>query len=53
MKGISDVRLFLWTHGTARPDLGLPGLLVLLALGWSIDFVDDRYGSLLMRREAS
>jgi hypothetical protein len=43
-----EVRLLMWTHGASRPDLRLPGLLVLLALGWAIEAMDDRYGSVLM-----
>lgn len=50
MSRFSDIRLFLWTHGSARPDLGLPGLLVLLALGWAIEAIDHRYYSLLLGR---
>lgn len=50
MRVPDEVRLFMWTHGTSRPDLGLPSLLVLLALGWVIEAIDDRYGSFLVGR---
>jgi hypothetical protein len=50
MRLVEEVLLLMWTHGSPRPDLGLPGLLVLLALGWSIEAVDERYGSFLVRR---
>jgi hypothetical protein len=53
MEEDGEVRLFMWTHGVSRRDLRLPGLLVLLTLGWSIEAVDDRYGSVLMSREES
>ncbi len=44
------VHLFLRTSGSPRPDLGLPGLLVLLARGWAIETVDYRYDSFLLGR---
>lgn len=47
---LGEVRLFLWNHGATSPELCVPGLLVLLALGWVIEAVDDRYGSFLMTR---
>ena len=40
---IGETRVYRWAWGAARP-----GLVVLLALGWTIEAVDDRYGSVLM-----
>ena len=37
------VRLFRWVGVGSSP-----GLLVLLAFGWVIEAVDDRYGSILL-----
>jgi hypothetical protein len=44
---IGDVRVFRRASDLSRP----PGWLVLLALGWTIEAVDDRYWSVLMSRE--
>jgi hypothetical protein len=46
---IGDVRLFRRASALSRS----PGWLVLLALGWTIEAVDDRYWSVLMSREES
>jgi hypothetical protein len=53
MSILDDVRLLMWTHGSARPDLGVPGLLVLLALGWGIEAIDHRYCSFLVSHNPS
>ena len=53
MSRFSDTRLLLWTHGSPRPDLRLPGLLVLLALGWAIEAIDHRYCSLLLAHDVA
>lgn len=45
---VGEARLFRWAHGRSLP--GSPGWLVLLALGWTVEAVDDRYGSVLMCR---
>jgi hypothetical protein len=44
---VGDVRLFRWASSLSRS----PGLLVLLALGWTIEAVDDRYWSVLLCRK--
>jgi len=43
---VGDVRLFRWASLLSRS----PGLLVLLALGWTIEAVDERYHSVLLSR---
>lgn len=43
---VGDVRLFRWASSLSRS----PGLLVLLALGWTIEAVDERYHSVLLSR---
>ena len=43
---VGDVRLFRWASALSRS----PGLLVLLALGWTIEWIDERYWSVLMSR---
>jgi hypothetical protein len=43
---IGDVRMFRWASSLSRS----PGLLVLLALGWTIETVDERYHSVLLSR---
>jgi hypothetical protein len=44
---IGDTRLFRRASALARS----PGWLVLLALGWTIEAVDERYWSVLLCRE--
>jgi len=39
-------RIFRWVTDASRP-----GWLVLLAQGWVIESIDERYGSILMSRE--
>lgn len=46
---IGAARLFRRTSGLYLP--GSTGWLVLLALGWTIEAVDERYWSVLMSRE--
>jgi hypothetical protein len=46
---IGDVRVFRRASSLSRS----PGWLVLLALGWTIEAVDDRYWSVLMSRDES
>lgn len=43
---VGDVRVFRRTSALSGP----PGWLVLLALGWTIEAVDERYFSVLMSR---
>ena len=43
---VGDTRLFRWSSSLSRA----PGLLVLLALGWTIEAIDERYYSVLMSR---
>jgi hypothetical protein len=43
---IGDVRVFRRSSALSRS----PGWLVLLALGWTIEAVDERYFSILMSR---
>ena len=43
---VGDVRLFQWASSLSRS----PGFLVLLALGWTIEAVDERYQSVLLSR---
>ena len=43
---VGDVRIFRWASSLSRS----PGLLVLLALGWTIEAVDERYYSVLLSR---
>lgn len=44
---IGDVRVFRRASALS----GSPGWLVLLALGWTIEAIDERYFSVLMSRE--
>jgi hypothetical protein len=44
---VGDTRLFRWASSLSRS----PGLLVLLALGWTIEAVDERYYSVLLNRD--
>jgi hypothetical protein len=46
---VGDTRVFRRSSSLSRS----PGWLVLLALGWTIEAVDDRYWSVLMSREES
>ena len=46
---IGDVRVFRWASALS----GSPGWLILLALGWTIEAVDERYWSVLMSRPAT
>ena len=46
---IGDVRVFRRASSLSSS----PGWLVLLALGWTIEAVDDRYWSVLMSRDES
>jgi hypothetical protein len=46
---IGDVRVFRQASSLS----GSPAWLVLLALGWTIEAVDDRYWSVLMSRDES
>ncbi len=41
---IGDTRLFRWSSSLSRS----PSLVVLLALGWTIEAVDERYYSVLL-----
>ena len=43
---IGDIRLFRRASALSRS----PGWLVLLALGWTIEAIDERYYSVLMSR---
>ena len=43
---VGDVRVFRWASSLTRS----PGWLVLLALGWSIEAIDERYYSVLLSR---
>jgi hypothetical protein len=43
--------LFDYRYASATTHKGSPGWLVMLALGWKIENVDERYWSVLMRRE--
>lgn len=44
---IGDARRFLWANGLSS----FPDWLFILALGWTIEWVDERYGSALMSRK--
>jgi len=44
---VGDTRLFRWSSSLSRS----PGLVVLLALGWTIETVDERYYSVLLSRD--
>jgi len=44
---MSDVRVYRRVSGLSNG----PGWLVLLAMGWTIEAVDERYWSVLMSRE--
>jgi hypothetical protein len=46
---VGDVRIFRWASSLS----GSPGFLVLVALGWTIEAVDERYFSVLMSRDDS
>jgi hypothetical protein len=46
---VGCARTFLWSSFL----LGYPHMLVLLARGWTIEGVDERYGSVLMSQEGS
>lgn len=46
---VGSSRLFRWASSLS----GSPGWLLLLALGWTIEAVDERYFSVLMSREDS
>ena len=43
---VGDVRLYRWASSLSRS----PGFLVLVALGWTIEAVDERYHSVLLSR---
>lgn len=45
---VGEARIFRWAYGRSSP--GSPGWLVLLALGWTVEAVDERYWSVLMSR---
>ena len=45
---MSDVRVYRWVSALSKG----PGWLVLLAHGWTLEWIDERYWSVLMfRRE--
>ena len=44
---MSDVRVYRWVSALSQA----PGWLVLLALGWTLEWIDERYWSVLMSRE--
>ena len=46
---IGDVRVFRRASSLSSS----PGWLVLLALGWTLEWIDERYWSVLMSREES
>lgn len=50
MRTTDEVSLLMWTNGASRPDLGLPGLLVLQTLAWTIGAINDRFGNSLIGR---
>jgi len=41
---VSDVRVYRWISALSKG----PGFLVLLALGWTLEWIDERYWSVLV-----
>jgi hypothetical protein len=44
---VSDVRVYRWISSLSKG----PGILVHLALGWTLEWIDERYWSVLVSRD--